>query len=95
MARRNSNDASAAELRHIHVLLEGTAEHEEVPQRNIVSGAVKRLRARQTAIVHANEFLGLLVAVMRGWKTLLAIEDAAPGDVGPRANRRDEGRFHG
>lgn len=93
MPRRNSDDASAAELRRVHVLLEGTAEHEDAPQRNIVRGAIRRLRARQTAIVHANEFLCVIVAVMRGWTTLLAIEEAASNDAGPRATRREGGRF--
>ncbi len=87
MARREKPVAAASEP--VHELLEAAAGHEEAPQRNIVSGAVKRLRARRTAIVHANEFFGMLVAVMRGWTTLLAIEESAhDARRGPERNDR-------
>ncbi|MDQ2908076.1 MAG: hypothetical protein M3R44_01840 [Candidatus Eremiobacteraeota bacterium] len=93
MARHE--DRSAAELHRVHVLLHEVAVHEDAPQRNIVRGAVKRLRARRTAIVHANEFLGVLVAVVRGWTTLLAIEGVASRDACPRTKQGDEDVAHG
>ncbi len=79
-------------MNHVRNLLEAAARHEDIPQRNLVKGAVKRLRARRTAVIHANEFLGVLVAVLRGWTTLLAVEERTSGDAGrgmERSNRVD------
>ncbi len=95
MARRNSDHDSAAELRRVRALLGEAAEFEDVPQRNVVRGAVSRLRARHTAIVHVNELLNVLVAVMRGWTTLIAVDEIASNDAGSRSTKATEGGFRG
>lgn len=95
MSRRDSGHASPSELRRVRALLGEVAEHEEVPERNVVRGAVKRLRARRTAIVHVNEFLGALMTVMRGWTTFVSVEELTSNDTAPRLNRTREGDFRG
>ncbi len=95
MARRDSERGSAPELRRVRRLLGEAAEYEDVPRRNVVRGAVKRLRARHTAIVHVNEFLGVLVSVMRGWTTLISVDEIAANDAGSGTIERGKGGFHG
>ncbi|MBC5801147.1 MAG: hypothetical protein GIX03_04300 [Candidatus Eremiobacteraeota bacterium] len=95
MPRRDSNHASAHELRRVRALLGNVADHDQSPDHNVVRGAVKRLRARHTAIVHVNEFLGALVTVMRGWRTLVSLEEGASNATGPKARSTGEGRSHG
>ena len=67
------------EVERLRALLIETASVERRPRRDMLPGALKRLRLRRHGISNANEFLGGLAAFIRGFATLFAVaERGAP-----------------
>ncbi len=67
-----------AELHGVRAALRDAAGFEAAPERDLVRGAVRRIRHRHTAIANVNEFFGALFAIVRGLQTLLAVEETPP-----------------
>ena len=68
--------ARLSELQQMHALLADTGSQEVAPRGDLASGALRRLRARNAAVGHMNEFVGAFVAFVRGITTLLSTEIA-------------------
>ena len=64
----------------LRAVLAQTGRSERVPRRDVVAGAVKRLRLRRHAVGNANELLEGLVALARGFAALFSV-----GEVCDRA----------
>ncbi len=72
---RKPVEPSEEELRPVRLLLHDAATHDEAPKRDLVRGAVKRLAFRRRSITNVNEFFGALRAIVRGFVTLMSVEE--------------------
>ncbi len=67
--------ARVGRIEAMHRVLEEQSRVAYRPGRDLVPGAVKRLRVRNHAIVNTNELLNLFVAFVRGFGSLFAVEE--------------------
>lgn len=94
MARRQPHEPPDEDSRRVRVILQNAAAHDATPRRDLVRGAVRRLTARRRSITSVNEFFGALRAIMRGFVTLMSVEESA-SDARPHANPAPDGTSHG
>lgn len=80
-------------LERVQTLLRESAAREYRPERDLASGALRRLQRRGTAIANVNEFFGVLFAIVRGLGTLLTVEESE--SRAKRAQAKRTGDTHG
>ena len=78
------------ELLRVRTLLRDVAGDEETPKRDLVRGAVRRLTFRRAQIRNVNEFFTALGAIVRGFTTLLSVEEPPFAHPPPRSKRPGE-----
>jgi hypothetical protein len=81
-SQERTHFASCAECRlrrdevlQLRAMLARAGKYERRPARNVIPGALKRLRLRHHTITNANEFLSGLVGFVRGFASLFAVSD--------------------